>query len=497
MRIQNNITALNTMRQLGINTADTSKITEKLSSGFRINRAADDAAGLYISEKMRSQIRGLNQASANAQDGISLIQAAEGALDEAHKILQRMRELAVKGANDVLENDDDRKIAIQSELNALNSELDRIASATEFNKKTLLNGSLQAGQKFGVTEGPLTAINIAGVVPKGDVVVAVTVAAVTQVTTYEAISAVPGTGTTSQTGAASIEGVIRDSYGNVGDLTGIQIAAGSTNGDILNALVAAVNTHKESLYTATINGGQLILTAKEAGAPTNMDGTPGIPPGAITFTDVLDGTSARAQMTGPGFSAAITAIPGANAQITITDSVNGTINANFDTATGTYSNGMGVAFRFLDGGQPTNSGTYTIQVNEGTSLTLQVGANAGANQTIAVGIGKLDSIGLGTAGVNVNNHANAQTAIRLIDGAVGTLSAQRANLGAVQNRLEHTVANLDTISENLANAESAVRDLDMAKGMVEFTKNQILTQAATAMLAQANQMPQTVLQLLR
>lgn len=274
MRINNNMMAMNANRQLGINNTGTAKSLEKLSSGFRINRAGDDAAGLSISEKMRAQVRGLNMASKNAQDGISMIQTAEGALDETHAILQRMRELAVQAANDT--NVEVDREAIADEITQLNEELDRIASSTTFNEKKLLDGSL----------------------------------------------------------------------------------SGADN--------------------------------------------------AVNF---------------------------------------------------------------------------------------QIGADSGVNMQLE--IGKMDSESLEVKDIKVDDHTNASAAITSVDAAIKTVSTQRSRLGAVQNRLEHTIRNLDNAAENIQAAESRVRDVDMAKEMMEFTKQNILQQASTAMLAQANQAPQTVLQLLR
>ena len=270
MRINNNIMAMNTYRQLTITNNSTAKSMEKLSSGYRINRAGDDAAGLAISEKMRAQIRGLIQASRNAQDGISLIQTAEGALNESHAILQRMRELAVQAANDT--NTDDDRTELQKEVGELISELNRIASDTEFNTQNLLDG---------------------------------------------------------------------------------------------------------------------------------------------TFT----------------------------------------------------------------------------------SKVIHIGANNEQSMTIA--INNMSATGLGVEGVDISDQAGADAAIATIDGAIKSLSSERSSLGAIQNRLEHTIKNLDNAAENLQAAESRIRDVDMAKEMMEFTRQTILQQAATAMLAQANQAPQTVLQLLR
>ena len=361
MRINNNTAALNTYSRLSSAQSAQSKSLEKLSSGLRINRAGDDAAGLAISEKMRGQIKGLNQAVRNAQDGISLIQTAEGALNETHSILSRMRELAVQSANDTNTNTD--RGEIDKEMKQLSSEIDRIAGTTEFNKKTLLNGSLGASVK--------------------------------QNTTDTTVLAVGGVARVTSTGAA--EDVYTITSGAAGKLT---------------------MTNSAGTKTQTIDN--------IAGAQT------------LNFTDFgvsIETNAAYAQ----------------------------------DAAVGDVD----VA---------------------GGSLKFQIGANKDQNMTLA--IGKMTSEGLGIDAIDVTNQAGANNAIDVIDAAIEDVSAERSKLGATQNRLDHTINNLTTTSENLTAAESRIRDVDMAKEMMEFTKNNILNQASTAMLAQANQMPQGVLQLL-
>ncbi len=364
MIINHNLPAMNTDRQLGINNFNTAKSLEKLSSGLRINRAGDDAAGLAISEKMRAQVRGLDQAGRNAQDGISLIQTAEGALNETHSILQRMRELAVQAASDTNVAGD--RTAIQAEVIELRSEITRIADTTEFNKQKLLDGS------FG----------------------------------------------------------------------------------------SKVNT-----ATATST-----LLADAAFVSIDFNG--GLKAGTWTLTAQADHSYILSDGAGTSFTSNIPTA-GANGSIAFGDKLN--INFN-DTYAADAFDGLAVA-------------------TTGTAATFQIGANQ--NQTMTLSIGDMDSTALGVNGIDLSTQTGASAAISTLDTAIATVSTTRANLGANQNRLEHTIANLGTSSENLTAAESRVRDVDMAKEMMAFQKNSILSQAATAMLAQANQQPQGVLQLLQ
>jgi flagellin len=388
MRINHNIAALNTYRQLSANNTNTSKAIEKLSSGLRINRAGDDAAGLAISEKMRGQIRGLEMASKNAQDGVSLIQTAEGALSETHSILQRIRELAVQSANDT--NDISDRGQLQKEVKALIDEVDRIAKNTEFNGKVLLDGSLGLGLTGEISEtSNAAAIELvdAGTLALGSEI------AVTQTITY---------------GAA--EG---------SEFTKIEFS----------------------------------FTVGE-GTPVIFD---------FTKAELEAGTTSKEKV-----------VDGATFSIEVADAM------ALAGSTGQDAEG------------PTDVGTLTYADN---SLIFHIGANEGQN--LKLGINDLSAEALNIGAVDISTQANADAAISTIQSAIDDVSKQRSFLGATQNRLEHTIANLGTAAENLTAAESRIRDVDMAKEIMEFTKTTILTQAAQAMLAQANQQPQGVLQLLR
>ncbi|MBE3569932.1 MAG: flagellin [Bacillales bacterium] len=412
MIINHNIAALNTLNRLNAATNAQSKSMQKLSSGLRINSAADDAAGLAISEKMRSQIRGLDQASRNAQDGISLIQTAEGALNETHSILQRMRELAVQASNDT-NTAEDRK-NIQDEMDQLTKEIDRIASTTQFNTKNLLDGSMGK--------------------------------AVNSAIANQNTSAVLKSGSSAITAGTAVLTQLQDANGN-----NLGIASGDT---ITVSYVVNGTTKETSLAvsgTSTISGVMALIT----------DGTASYASGKITVTANTGGTN--------------NAINGIT--ITVKDS-----SGNVKTAA---TNALS---SFTETKQAENART------DG-SATFQIGANTGQN--LSLDINEMTASALGVKGLQVQTQSQANTAMKVIDGAIQKVSAERSKLGAYQNRLEHSINNLSTSSENLTAAESRIRDVDMAKEMMEQTKSSILAQAAQAMLAQANQQPQGVLQLLR
>ncbi|MCF7625147.1 MULTISPECIES: flagellin [Bacillaceae] len=421
MIINHNISALNTHRQLSSATNAQSKSMEKLASGMRINRAGDDAAGLAISEKMRGQIRGLDQASRNSQDAISLIQTAEGALNETTDILQRMRELATQAATDTNTTND--RGEIQKEMDSLTSEINRIGNTTEFNTQKLLNGSKDSA----------------------------TVA-------QAAVPASPA-----KDGSVTSTGTLSTNTGDTVVVDGKTFTVAAANdaaaGEFtdLDGLIAAIGADAElsAKYTATKDGGQLKLEQK---------------PGTESAT--------AATITGTG-----------GLSVDAAETVVGSAEVKAKEA---VEAGSGLQFQ--------------IGANENQSLTLEIGdMRASALKLTGTGDGftakanvsnGTDSTGV-EKGLDVSNAKNASAAITKIQTAIDTVSAERSKLGANQNRLEHTINNLGTSSENLTAAESRVRDTDMAKTMMEQTKNSILAQASQAMLAQANQQPQGVLQLLR
>lgn len=408
MRINHNIAALNTYRQLNSASSAQSKSMEKLSSGLRINRAGDDAAGLAISEKMRGQIRGLDQASKNSQDGISMIQTAEGALNETHSILQRMRELSVQSSNDT--NTAEDRGNIQDEINQLGEEIQRIGDQTEFNTKKLLNGDVAR----------------AGV-------------ATAHVTTNDLHS--------SMAGDTTLDNIV-DSNGN---------NVGLADGDTITATWSVNGTQHTTTYTVDVAEDLDAMAA----ALSDASNTIAVSGSDLTATAQADGTANK---------------------------ING-LSIEVKSGTGVRKE---AASNALSGFKTTTEADNTRA--EG-SQTFQIGANQG--QTLSLDINDMRADALGVRNLQVGTQSQATTATSVIDEAIAKVSKERSKLGATQNRLEHTINNLNTSSENLTAAESRVRDVDMAKEMMEQTKNSILSQAAQAMLAQSNQMPQGVLQLLR
>ncbi|WP_226618566.1 flagellin [Cytobacillus firmus] len=418
MRINHNIAALNTYRQLNSASGAQSKSMEKLSSGLRINRAGDDAAGLAISEKMRGQIRGLDQASKNSQDGISMIQTAEGALNETHSILQRMRELSVQSSNDT--NTAEDRSNIQDEINQLGEEIQRIGEQTEFNTKKLLNGDMGAGQA--------TATHVVS-------------------NSLEA----------SMTGGTTLDSLVDANGNNVG----------LANGDTITATWSVGGTQ----YSQTLTIGTT------AGTDTIAD---------LTLSDIsdqiaTDGTIASATFTGNKLD--ITAAAGGTAA-----QING-LSIEVKSSAGVRKEAASNALSNF------STTTEAKDVRADGSADFQIGANQG--QTLNLSFEDMRADTLGVRNLQVSTKSQAGTAISVLDEAIQKVSKERSKLGANQNRLEHTINNLNTSSENLTAAESRIRDVDMAKEMMEQTKNSILSQAAQAMLAQANQQPQGVLQLLR
>ena len=392
MRINQNVEALNAWRSLSTTNTEMGKSLEKLSSGFRINRAADDASGLVISQGLRAQVSGLRQATRNAQDGISVVQTAEGALNEVHSMLNRMRDLAVQAANTGT-NDTAARTAANAEVTALASEVDRISTSTKFGQQSLLNGS------FGVTAAIKTGFNATG--------------------TYT----VPATSN------------FQINVNGVGAKT-VNLVAGTYTG-------AQLASHMQSaIRTALTSGG--------------------------TYTQAqADAVTVESTTVGAGFSLSIKANL-----------------ANTQTFTLTDGAGTPLAAQNLTG---------AITAASGSGGTFQVGSNAG--DTISVALASVSATGLGINALDLVN--SASTAITALDSAIASVSTTRGNLGAVQNRFESTINNLQVTTENLAASESRIRDTDMALEMTQFTRHQVLLQAGTAMLGQANQLPQSVLRLLQ
>lgn len=402
MIINHNLNSMNAHRNMSFNTTQTGKAMEKLSSGLRINRAGDDAAGLAISEKMRGQIRGLDQSARNAQDGISMIQTAEGALNETHSILQRMRELAVQAGNDTNTTTD--RGEIQKEINSLTSEINRVGNTTEFNKQKLLNAS-------------------SGTIVGGSAAVPGTPASATPTQT----SGSSGNLTVDATGFTGVDGTWTLATANG---TAFTLDKGDGNGAQAVTFTAGV---------ATVDGLEITLPA----TPVASDEW------TIGVVAPVAGTPAT------GAKSELKLQIGANENQTMT------VEFVDMRAAALGITGTGTGF------------SSAANVSNGTDNTSTENA------------------------LDVSTSTNAGNAVTVIQNAIDAVSAERSKLGASQNRLEHTINNLNVGAENLQAAESRIRDVDMAKEMMNFTKNNILNQAAQAMMAQSNQQPQAVLQLLR
>ena len=417
MVVQHNLQAMNANRMLGVTTGQQAKSTEKLSSGYRINRAADDAAGLTISEKMRKQIRGLDQASTNAQDGVSAVQTAEGALTEVHSMLQRMNELAVQSANGTNAQSD--RQAIQDEIDQLATEIDRVSETTKFNEIYLLKGNSQTAAKS----------------------------------------------TFMQSGYATTNGVNFYREGAV--------AADKLTGDDLKKALAS----GEKLYTTAAtnagdkqDAGDLAIKGKDYDYVTKLYDEDGK---EVSAENILAGMKAD------GKTAA---------------------NSYYTSDAGKKGNDAGQNVAVAKATAAKTDGTGFLQqfnVNGELSFNLHVGADSATNNKIAVNIESMSAAGIGVKGLKVDTEDDATAAIDRIAEAVAKVSSQRSALGAVQNRLEHTIDNLDNVAENTTAAESRIRDTDMAEEMVNYSKNNILAQAGQSMLAQANQSTQGVLSLLQ
>ena len=417
MRIQHNIMAMNAYRNYNNNTSALSKNLEKLSSGYKINRAGDDAAGLAISEKMRAQITGLKAASKNVKDGVSLVKTAEGALQEVHDMLNRMDSLATQSANGTYDNEVDRK-NLQKEVEALKTEIDRIADSSNFNGLNLLDGSLSGGAK--------------------------------------------------------VDGTI----GTTGNKAAIDL---TIKGD----------------RQVEINGTKKNLTFAFATPTAYVDGTKSAATisdqGVVTITLEKPDTNKTATYSASKIQELI-----ANVDLTgIADKLSADEKASLEQALKEVSvSGKEISIADTDTAIADTAGTVDATKN-GEKLALQIGDTADSFNKMKVNVGDMHAKALGIADLTIADQEGAAAAIDKIKTAINTVSSTRGDLGAIQNRLEHTQNNLSVMTENIQDAESTIRDTDVADEMMAYTKNNILIQSAQAMLAQANQVPQGVLQLLQ
>lgn len=570
MRINTNIQAINAYRQLTISYGKVSKNIEKLSSGLRINRAGDDAAGLAISEKMRSQIRGLKMAERNTLDGVSLIQTAEGALQEVHNALQRMRELAIQAANGTMADND--RLAIQNEIDQLTYDIDRIAKTTQFNANPLLRGSLLSRPV--ITTNSPDIKYVGGGTWKGDVVAEPNERGEVKIK-FDATaptSPIPADGHYIEINGKRYEFDSDDSV----NASHVKVAIDTTGADdtekikntlenLLNAIGENDNTFDSSL--SEVNGN--ILTLKTAKNMSPKDAAEikvsSTNAGTVKFlvsdetkstnelyasnestnwktiylninevpragdSIIIDGTKIHFDSTSAAYdsteNSATIGIDGktvydimteiistissaksnSNAEALLDYKANGnslilTTNKTDDGA----GNGLEIEFRDSD---------FETYAGKDMEINLQIGANDSESMKLLIGVmdaaflgiarqadhkGVISTAGVDAeAGISVLNEEDANNAISFFDNAIRLVSESRSRLGAYQNRLEHTIANLTTAAENMTAAESRIRDVDMALEMSEYTKNNIINQSAIAMLAQANQMPQGILQLLK
>ena len=517
MVVQHNMQAANANRMLGITSGAQAKSTEKLSSGYKINRAADDAAGLTISEKMRKQIRGLDKASSNAQDGVSSVQTAEGALTEVHSMLQRMNELAVQAANGTNSKDTDRK-AIQDEIDQLNTEIDRVAETTKFNEIYLLKGddgektvnmkAHDAGLKGTLTDnGDGTATFTMAALNDGDTVSIggknYTIGSLKA--DADKLVAAPGTGTKKLT-IGDKTFVLKAGDTKVYDETGtnqvfVKTADGTTAATGATAFSTGAELTTTSKYKDDTNTDKDNTAVKIDNLKDYIKGGVKVSDGTTTLTVLNDAKDATGAVGNDGVDDNDNSLITKKKAYELAAKELLAANQIGDTE-GSAKVGVG------DVGTAVNltNGTGTFQIQTGSakvantlSFSLHVGADADMTNKITVDIDTMNSANLGIKGLNVTdkNGSAATYAIDAISDAISKVSSQRSALGAVQNRLEHTIDNLDNISENTSSAESRIRDTDMAKEMVNYSKNNILAQAGQSMLAQANQSNQGVLSLLQ
>ena len=481
MVVQHNLTAMNSNRMLGINTKSQAKSTEKLSSGYKINRAADDAAGLSISEKMRKQIRGLTQASANAQDGISTVQTAEGALGEVQDMLQRMNELAVKAANGT--NSEDDRSYIQNEIDQLTTEIDRVAETTKFNETYLLKGDKNLPKTYTYSYKNAKAVTGTATMSK-DVT--------TDLTTTVAVKADADADDVNELLKSLRDQGIKlsvttpnDGTGNP-DNTNVEYKVELT-GSAADKFNVTITDAAQGQFAITNKAGKVIADLEVAGGKKTAIGTETATVIATNITADSDAAKKAKYYDKDGNAISENAL-----SKYFTTKADGSVTAKAD-APDLYD---------AVGNKATADKDLIANLQDLTaslSVTLHVGADATTNNQITMNIDAMSAKGLGVNGLKVDgkDDTNALAAIDTIKEAIQKVSTQRSALGAVQNRLEHTINNLDNVVENTTSAESQIRDTDMATEMVKYSNNNILAQAGQAMLAQSNQANQGVLSLLQ
>ena len=518
MRIQHNIMAMNAYRNYSNNTSALSKNLEKLSSGYKINRAGDDAAGLAISEKMRAQITGLETAQKNAKDGISLVQTAEGALTEVHDMLNRMVELADQSANGTYDGTDREQL--QKEVSQLQSEIDRIADSSNFNGIKLLDGSLEEGGKTAVEITGLTTTTSAPTESSASTATGITAADINGLKNGDSITISFAT----EEGDAYSVTLTKQDETLVDKATGKSYSFGSatTAADFKAAVEGAFNNATGGAFKvdATVGTGISIKSdVKGANAPiiAAIGATKTTAAGATTSIDLgkttaIQATAETVNVADDAYTAGASAtkdnIFTINGQkfVLITDDtqVGATQEAVGDDVTvlvdanGKLSNVAGQLAQATGLDIQADGATgIKISTGSGSALTLQIGDTSDSYNRLDVSIKDMHAASLGIGGINIATQDGAAAAVDLIKAAINKVSDVRGTLGATQNRLDHTINNLSVMTENIQDAESTIRDTDVADEMMAYTKNNILVQSAQAMLAQANQVPQGVLQLLQ
>ena len=543
MVVQHNMQAMNANRMLNVTTGQQAKSTEKLSSGYRINRAADDAAGLTISEKMRKQIKGLDRASTNAEDGVSSVQTAEGALTEVHSMLQRMNELATQASNGT--NSESDRSAIQDEISQLTTEIDRVSETTKFNETYLLKGDENggttqntinahdaglAGKLTGVgtgaakfTANKLSAGSKVTIAGQEYTIDDTTVGGKVESFSLKDGNAATDFGVVGKTNATTSFSVADWAAGGSIQVNG-KTAIAQTSAATANDLLVKINEQlaADGEFEATLDNNTITITAKEAGTKTALAVTGNVKTGSAVVATTTDGDDA-------GYVAfkdedEMKAALAAGKEIKKTDKNTAAVaDTDYAALIGgnngkiTTANAYKLMARELETASNigtdsdkkatvTNNNDGTFDITEGKaetsaklSFSLHVGADADMTNKINVDIESMSAAGLGIKGLNVKDTTgmSATYAIDAIADAISKVSEQRSALGAVQNRLEHTISNVDNVVENTTSAESRIRDTDMASEMVNYSKNNILAQAGQSMLAQANQSNQGVLSLLQ
>lgn len=560
MIINHNMNALNAHRNMGVNNTNAGKSMEKLSSGLRINRAGDDAAGLAISEKMRGQIRGLTQASRNASDGISLVQTAEGALNETTNILQRMREISVQSANST--NTETDRAALQEELNQLTTEINRIGNTTEFNTQKLLNGGVGSSSSSNITDAASASVTTGNFTAKNLSTVNVDASIKVDGTTFNISEALKSNFTTADeviaklnevtAGEKKLSDVVDISKNgtklvftakSTGKSSSVEISTtndevaqmlGYADKDDLNKRASGEGNNatiqKHGLEAANVLGNGNPIDVNKGDSFKIQVGSDSAVSVKFDSTKKYDVANADANVAQAAREEYVKDVNAALQKAGLSDKVEASLSndnklqliskdgKDIKLTEGTVggANGIKTDTKVGNVNQVVGAGAQGV----GFEVNLQIGANSGQAMNLSIGDMRASALGItgntGQAGFSSTNNVtngtdtisteaslditsatNASKAITAIDSAMEKVSSERAKLGAVQNRLEYTISNLDNTAENLTSAESTLRDVDMAKEMMEYSKNNILSQAAQSMISQANQQPQNVLQLLR